>query len=179
MSARSRACAGLALVVASYYWGEVRIRSAADGRELGRSRALLRRVVEPEKSRVVESVIESEPGRRPEEHVSTLARVAGGEFRASDGRFLDGAVRFDGEGWELSSWRYELRFKDGRRLTGHGSADAEGWRAEKTVLDKAGLPQVRIREELKAIGPEEYRRRRAELLGEAQPSRSAARNISP
>ena len=160
---------GAALVILTYYHGSVRFTSPDGSRELGRTESLVKRVVDEEAGRIEETVLQParEAGKPAEEFSAVLTRLGSSrDFQLSDRAGTSGVIRFEGDAY--SAWSYDLRVKDGRRLTGRGAIDEEGLKAVKRLASQDGSPFMAIEEDLKAIGPADYRELRERLLAGAK-----------
>lgn len=153
----------------AYYYGDVLILSPDGGARIGKTVSLVKRSIEPDAGRIVETVLQ--PPRNPKDAakdiVTTMRRIGEtGEFAAEDeGRTFSGTLTFAGADWVFNRWTYAIEMKDGSRLAGEGTLDEQGIKTDKLFSDPQGAARFRLKEDLRAISADEYLARRREILG--------------
>ncbi len=152
----------------AYYYGSVEFFSPDGKTPFGKTVSLIRREIKPLESKIVEAVIQPprKPSDKPKEFIATMTRVSDtNEFLGTDSEnSFTGKLVFEGKGWSLPRWSYDIYLKDGSRITGTGALDSEGIKTEKLFASAAGPPTVLMKENLRAISSSEYVKRRQEML---------------
>ena len=152
----------------SYYYGSVEFFSPDGKTPFGKTVSLIKREINPLENKIVEAVIQPPRNQsdKSKEFIATMTRVSDtNEFLGTDPEHsFTGTQVFQGQGWSLPLWSYDIRLKDGGRITGTGSLDSEGIKTNKLFASAAGAPTVLMKEDLRAITSSEYAKRRQELL---------------
>lgn len=164
-----------------HFAGETTTLSADGGRELiPPTPTLLERVIDPRRARVIERVFQpnyraetviADTGRRDEKGVAEFAATVdddsfGGAYRYSDSPLTGGG-----------RWVFDLILANGAgRIEGHGEHDAAGRRTERRYVTVDDQVRVILREDLRPVSREEYRRRLIEMTRgpSTQPATSPA-----
>jgi len=166
--AMTAACGCSSSVGTAYYYGQVDFYSSDGKTPFGKTASLIKRDIRPSDNQIIEAVIQPprHPDEKPKEHIVTMTRVLGtNEFFGTDPeRSFEGRQIFEGQGWSLPRWVYDIRLKDGGKLVGKGSLDTEGIKTTKTFFNPQGVPTVLMEEDLRAITMDEYAKRRQEML---------------
>ena len=137
------------------------------GRKVGEMQLLLERRLEPEHSRIVETLILTSPraGQRPRELVTTQV-VDGGIFTMTEAAgSLQGEGELYGQPWSWSAWSSTARLAEGSRMISRHRFVGSQLASEKEFFDAQDRRTVTLRELYQPISRAEFELEREHLLG--------------
>jgi len=148
----------------TFYLVESAMRSP-EGRPLGSSVALVKRVVDRENARIEESVI-SLRGKEAAKEIITIIRpgAAKASLSSEDGE-ISGEAELIGDAWQWRQMRFTSKLRtSGMMVEGEDQFNPDGLTAVKKVLGADGKVRITIEEKGVVIGRSAYEILRARLL---------------
>ena len=148
----------------AYYFGEAKITSPT-GQPFGSTLSLVKRVLKPSESKIIEQVVFLDPRRPAEEHV-TILEVKGSALSIRDeGGSFTGEGELQGKAWEWNGWKSNIKFTDGKgTLKSEDKVAGDAILAKKWFYRPDGKVSAVITEELKPVSKEAYELLRSKLL---------------
>lgn len=136
-----------------------------EGRPLGSSVALVKRLVDREHARIEESVISLRGKEAAKEFITIIRPGAAKASMSSEDGEISGEAKLIGEAWDWRQMRFTSKLRSsGMIVEGEDQFKPEGLSAVKKVLGPDGKVRVTIEEKGTVIGRSTYDILRARLL---------------
>jgi hypothetical protein len=143
------------------YYGGVSSQASTDGKFLGASEALIKRVLDRQNGTIIDSVLKEkrlvQVVFRPTANSNVLSVEHG------DGSY-SGTLTFTPDPWSATEWTYDLRVRDGTSIEGTGKDNGEALLIEQYVVGADGQRQIQIVERLPRIKQSTYDAKRKALV---------------
>jgi predicted alpha/beta superfamily hydrolase len=137
------------------------------GQAAGGLTLLLKRTCRPVQNEIAEEAVIAEAGRAAQV-LSSVSMVSGEDYllREKNKRY-QGHGRLIGAAWHWTGWTLDAALPDSRKLTGTFVQFDDGLAAARQLFNPDGSLAMLFFETYRAVAPDEYERRKAEMLAPA------------